>query len=108
MVCERLDSQLCLNPDRINYKVLLKVDKLSPINLILGTINIDLDRKIVLNRDKDAEIWKPPTIDRQETEEVKKFTSPDHQVMYLQGCHNLFKSGWAKLFLTIVIIQSEN
>jgi len=44
-----------------------------------GTIAIDLDRKMVFNEEKDANIWKPPTIDREEVEEVKKYSSPAHQ-----------------------------
>ena len=35
---------------------------------------------MVFNEEKDANIWKPPTIDREEIEEVKKYSSPAHQV----------------------------
>ena len=49
-------------------------------SFLLGTIAIDLDRKMVFNEEKDANIWKPPTIDREEVEEVKKYSSPAHQV----------------------------
>ena len=51
-------------------------------SFLLGTIAIDLDRKMVFNEEKDANIWKPPTIDREEVEEVKKYSSPAHQVRH--------------------------
>ena len=35
---------------------------------------------MVLHQEKDANVWKPPDIDKQEVEEVKKFSSPAHQV----------------------------
>merc|ERR1712083_1016602 len=31
------------------------------------------------HQEKDANVWKPPDIDKQEVEEVKKFSSPAHQ-----------------------------
>jgi len=46
-----------------------------------GTIGIDLERKLVLHAEKDKEIWKPPEIDRQEQEEIKKFASKEHKVL---------------------------
>ena len=46
----------------------------------LGTIGIDLERKMILHQEKDANIWKPPEIDHKEVEEVKKFASKEHQV----------------------------
>ena len=52
------------------------------MHFLLGTIAIDLDRKMVFNEEKDANIWKPPTIDREEVEEVKKYSSPAHQVRH--------------------------
>ena len=33
-----------------------------------------------MHKEKDANVWKPPEIDRQEVEEIKKFASPAHQV----------------------------
>ena len=47
----------------------------------VGTIGIDLERKLVLHQEKDAAIWKSPEIDREEVEEIKKFASPAHQVI---------------------------
>ena len=44
-----------------------------------GTIGIDLERKLIMHKEKDANVWKPPEIDRQEVEEIKKFASPAHQ-----------------------------
>ena len=38
---------------------------------------------MVFNEEKDANIWKPPTIDREEVEEVKKYSSPAHQVRHM-------------------------
>jgi len=44
-----------------------------------GTIDIDLERKLVMHKEKDANIWKPPEIDHKEVEECKKFKAPAHQ-----------------------------
>lgn len=48
--------------------------------LITGTIGIDIERKLVIQKEKDANIWKPPEIDRNEVEEVKKYASSQHKV----------------------------
>ena len=58
----------------------LDTNHLVAFSFLLGTIAIDLDRKMVFNEEKDANIWKPPTIDKEEVEEVKKYASPAHQV----------------------------
>ena len=47
---------------------------------LIGTIDIDLERKLVMHKEKDANIWKPPEIDHKEVEECKKFKAPAHQV----------------------------
>ena len=46
----------------------------------LGTIGIDIERKLVLLAEKDANIWKSPEIDKQEQEETKKYASKEHKV----------------------------
>ena len=40
---------------------------------------------MVLHQEKDKNVWKPPEIDKQEVEEVKKFSSPAHQVSAESG-----------------------
>ena len=50
------------------------------IVFLIGTIDIDLERKLVMHKEKDANIWKPPEIDHKEVEECKKFKAPAHQV----------------------------
>ena len=55
---------------------------------MIGTIDIDLERKLVMHKEKDANIWKPPEIDHKEVEECKKFKAPAHQVCILT-CQNL-------------------
>ena len=50
------------------------------VYLLSGTIGIDLERKLIMHAEKDANIWKAPEIDREEAQEIKKFASPSHQV----------------------------
>lgn len=46
-----------------------------------GTIGIDLERKLQIHQEKDANVWKPPEIDRAETEEIQKYKKSAHQNM---------------------------
>ena len=48
--------------------------------LFPGKIGIDLERKLVINDEKDPEVWKPPTVDENELREAKKFAAPERKV----------------------------
>lgn len=47
--------------------------------VITGKLGIDLERKLVLHQEKDAHVWKPPSIDKQEVEEAKKYAAPERK-----------------------------
>ena len=64
----------------LNYDPFLGYFGLILSSYLIGTIDIDLERKLVMHKEKDANIWKPPEIDHKEVEECKKFKAPAHQV----------------------------
>ena len=81
--CVELISDICRFENAFFCEYFLDANHLLvsfSFSLPLGTIAIDLDRKMVFNEEKDANIWKPPAIDKEEVEEVKKYASPAHQV----------------------------
>ena len=80
--CVELISDICRFENAFFVNTFLDTNHLVAFSscFLLGTIAIDLDRKMVFNEEKDANIWKPPAIDKEEVEEVKKYTSPAHQV----------------------------
>lgn len=75
----KMAPEIVDDPDDIQISGTGRKESRKKGKVTTGTIAIDLDRKMVFNEEKDANIWKPPTIDREEVEEVKKYSSPAHQ-----------------------------
>lgn len=49
-------------------------------NLLIGKLEIELERKMVIHNDRDPEIWKKPDVKQTEIEQARKLSSPNHQV----------------------------
>ena len=81
--------------------------------MFLGTIGIDIERKLVLLAEKDANIWKSPEIDRQEQEETKKYASKEHKVQkYIRVTFNIKNHRFSSIstnlsikFLAYIVLQ---
>jgi hypothetical protein len=72
----------------LNYKIVLDRD-LKPKrlrntaikdNLFKGKLGIDLERKMVIHDEKDPNVWKAPSVDKNELQEAKKYAAPERKV----------------------------
>ena len=65
------------------------------LNFILkGKLGIDLERKMVIHDEKDPNVWKAPSVDRNELQEAKKYATPERKVSYLRFCpQHIFRAG---------------
>ncbi len=46
----------------------------------VGKLGIDLERKFVIDTDRDKDMWRSTYVDPQDVREARKFASPERQV----------------------------
>ena len=53
---------------------------ISKENILIGKLEIELERKMIIHNDRDPEIWKKPEVKQTEIEQARKLSSLNHQV----------------------------